>query len=219
VLRIARSSSGHIRDFGFVAIFFAATACLCHPAAGQGQAPTLDRSPTRSVGDTFTFKWPGQNVVRTYIGQKDGLNCFLDRASSGQQSESCFTSEDNLVRRVGTWEPRVTTPHDGRLSFPLSVGKQWQVSYEVAGADPRYRMRRITAAVVSYEKVTVPAGTFDAFKILARDVAWGAQHGFRITEYYSPTLGRIKYDQISEDGDLRNILMELISYNPAKPGA
>jgi hypothetical protein len=210
---------GKIRDFGLVAILFVATSTLSHPAAGQRQAPTLDRSPTRSVGDTFTFKWGGQNVVHTYIGQKDGLNCFLDRVSSGQQSESCFTSEDNLVRRVGTWEPRVTTPHDGRLSFPLFVGKQWEVSYEVAGADPRYRMRKITARVVAYEKVTVPAGTFDAFTILARDVAWGEKHGFQITEYYSPTLGRIKYDQISEDGDLRNIPSELISYSPAKPGA
>jgi hypothetical protein len=211
--------TGKIRDFGLVAILFVATSNLSHPAAGQGQAPTLDRSPTRSVGDSFTFKWVDQNVVHTYIGQKDGLNCFLDKASNGQQSESCFTSEDNLVRRVGTWEPRVTTPHDGRLSFPLFVGKQWEVSYEVAGADPRYRMRRITARVVSYEKVIVPAGTFDAFKILARDVAYGAHHGFQITEYYSPMLGRIKYDQISEDGDLRNIPSELISYSPAKPGA
>jgi hypothetical protein len=88
--------TGKIRDFGLVAILFVATSNLSHPAAGQGQAPTLDRSPTRSVGDSFTFKWVDQNVVHTYIGQKDGLNCFWIKPLT-------VNSLSHALRRRTTW--------------------------------------------------------------------------------------------------------------------
>ena len=180
------------------------------------------------MGDTFTFTWNGQNVVHTYIGQKDGLNCYSEKASSGQSSEACFTSDDNLVRRVGTWYPVENTPHAEQRSFPLFVGKQWETSYTFAGASASYPMRTITARVVSYEKVTVPAGIFDAFKILARIHVWGVQSreeiGGEIIQYYSPKLGMIKYDRMESWGSYAggtglSQRIELISYNLARPGA
>jgi hypothetical protein len=209
MLRSGRSSLGQIRDLGLVGIVLVATSSLSHPAAGQGQGPTLDRPPTQSVGDTFTFTWSGRNVVRTYIGQKDSLDCYTEKAANGQQSEACFTSSDcNLVRRVGTLDPVEFTPHNGRHSFPLFVGKQWEVSYTLADVDAR----TIIAKVVSYEKVTVPAGTFDAFKIEARTSAGMHQsRGREIVEYYSPKLGLIKVDSDQP--------MVLISYSLAKPRA
>jgi hypothetical protein len=177
--RIARSSLGRIRDFGLVAIFLAATASLSNQAVGQNQPPTLDRPPARTVGDTFTYNWGGQNVVANYLGQKDGLNCYSEKAADGRQSEECRTPDDNLVRRVGTWEPLVVTPSFGRLSFPLFVGKQWDAWYTMPNstylnsAGHRFPGRVIHAKIVSYEKVSVPAGTFDAFKIIAEERVMG----------------------------------------------
>jgi hypothetical protein len=232
MLRIARLSLRQIRDFGFAAIFFAVTSTLGNPAAGQNQAPTLDRPPARTVGDTFTFEWHYQNVVRTYIGQKNGLNCYSDKPADGRQSEECFTSDDNLVRRVGTWEPAEYTPSSGELSFPLFVGKQWirsctrldaalhEYLHEVPPAARALTGRTITARVVSFEKVTVPAGAFDAFKILETLSLWGNSAGvYDITEYYSPKLGIIKFDQLGIHwGYKYEGHVELVSYSLAKPG-
>jgi hypothetical protein len=238
--RTARPPLGQIRDFGFAAIFVAATSSLSNPAVGQSQAPTLDRPPDPTVGETFTLKWDGQTVVRTYIGQKNGLNCYSDKAADGRQSEECFTSDDNLVSRVGTWKPGEFTPYFGRLSFPLFVGKQWVSSYTLSNAalhsymheatqgrfiligdPPGVDERSIIARVVSYEKVTVPAGTFDAFKILATQNRWGGRHGDDIIEYYSPQLGMIKDDEVGIYGGSEQFEthFELISFSLAKPGA
>ena len=229
--RIARSTLGQIRDFGFVAIFVAVTASLSNPAAGQNQAPTLDRPPARSVGDTFTYKWDGRNVLRTYIGQKNGLNCYMDKASDGQQSEEFFTSDDNTVSRVGTWKPAEYTPSSGLLSFPLYLGKQWVTSYTRPDAALRMYAREATpgqfttgysiiARVVSYEKVTVPAGTFDAFKILATRTYWGPPITAEIIEYYAPKVGMIKFDDTSSVvGNKHDDHAELVSFSLAKPGA
>jgi hypothetical protein len=202
MLRTARASLMKIRDFGLVAIFLAVTSGLNNPAAGQNQGPTLDRPPTRTVGDTWTYKWDDQIVVVTYIGQKDGLNCYSDKAADGRQSEECFTWDDNLIRRVGTWEPFECTPSCGRLSFPLFVGKHWETSNTgSSGMQPRHRQQpgvvSISSRVVSYEKVTIPAGTFDAFKIEAwlHPANESGRYGGDIIEYYAPQLGMIKNDE------------------------
>jgi hypothetical protein len=237
--RTSRSSFEQIRDLGFVAIFVAATSSLGNPAAGQNQAPTLDRPPAPTVGDTRTYKWDGQIVVSTYIGQKDGLNCYFEKAADGRQSEECRTWDDNLVRRVGTWEPLEVNPSSGRLSFPLFVGKQWDASYTMPNSTyldangHRFPGRVIHAQIVSYEKVTVPAGTFDAFKIIAYEITmagrgwgWYSHGGSDIIEYYAPKLGMIKDDEryrwgaVSHSiGDGYYPVIELVSVNPAKPGS
>jgi hypothetical protein len=214
-----------IRGVGSLTIFAGVTLSLIYAAVGQSQAPTLERPPTRSVGDTFTYhdtdnKYGVVTVVLTYIGQKDGLNCYSEKATNAQQSETCFASDGNLVRRSGTWKPAGFTPNYGLLSFPLFVGKQWHVSYELtapAGVHQDYRMHTIAAKVVSYEKVTVPAGTFDTFKIQARDAGWGEHGGQNITAYYSPELGMIKNDEESSGDQFDHL--ELIGYGHAKPGA
>ena len=177
------------------------------------------------MGDTFTYHDTysgGVTLVRTYIGQKDGLNCYSEKVTNGQQSESCFASDGSLVRRVGTWKPGGCTPNCGWYSFPLFVGKQWAASYEPtakAGVHQDHPIRTYVVRVVSYEKVTVPAGTFDVFKIQAHDAGWGERGGQDNTNYYSPNLGMmIKLDQTEIPGNYYEHL-ELIGYAHAKPGA
>jgi hypothetical protein len=78
----------------------------------------------------------------------------------------------------------------------------------------------VTARVVSYEQVTVPAGTFDAFKILATRTYWGAPITDDIIEYYSPKAGMIKLDDSSSVvGDKHDYRAELVGFSFGKPGA
>ena len=75
--------------------------------------------------------------------------------------------------------------------------------------------RILRAGVVSYKKITVPAGTFDAFKIEGSDGRWGEAVGLpSIVYYYSPQVGFVKYDMVvnSKEG----IHYDLINYARAK---
>jgi len=80
--------------------------------------------------------------------------------------------------------------HLHRFSFPLEVGKQWTakhnfVNHENGGSGTE----RTTVKVVSYEKVRVPAGEFDAFK-LKWDSTWtdksNAIGTTQMTYWYAP---------------------------------
>jgi hypothetical protein len=64
--------------------------------------------------------------------------------------------------------PREKNSNPQLLSFPLEVGKRWRYSTEYVFKPKNSRGRSVVdVIVVGYEKVTVPAGEFDAFKLVA----------------------------------------------------
>jgi hypothetical protein len=215
------------RYLGLLAILVGATIGCVNLAHGQSQAPILDRPLVPSVGDTFTYKYNGETVAMTYVSRDRDLYCYSARASGARQSNICRTSEGNPVRSVGSWQPVTFTPYRPILSFPLFVGKRWELSYTLhrgfqgsehsvaATGQAHYEMntnRIMRARVVSYEKVTVPAGTFDAFKIEAVDGPWGMTIPLSVIYYYSPEVGLVKSDADTLDGDH----IELVSYTRTK---
>lgn len=174
----------------------------------QNQGPVLNSPRARSPGETRTIKWNSEVSVSTYAGRQGDLECSIVK-SSNLQSTVCNTIEGNSVRRVGSWRPAEFTPHSGLVSFPLFIGKQWEHSYTytVPGGQAINQIRR--ASVVSFEKVTVPAGTFDAFKIQSSRTIWGDRPGRTISEiyYYSDKIGFIK---LESDFDH----LQLLDYSP-----
>lgn len=54
------------------------------------------------------------------------------------------------------------------LSFPLEIGKKWSFSSVSTYPSGTFNDYACSAVVVSYEKVRVPAGEFDAFKLEAK---------------------------------------------------
>jgi hypothetical protein len=221
--------SNQPRYLRLLAILIGAAIGSINLADGQSQAPTLDRPPTLSVGDTFTYKWRGEMVAMTYLGRDGDLYCYSAKVSVARQSTVCDTSDDNTVRHTGSWEPVTFTPYLPTLSFPLFVGKRWELSYSVqrgsqgtawagsvaaaGGYLHEMNANRIRKAnVVSYEKVTVPAGTFDAFKIEAVDGPWGQSRSLPLIYYYSPEARFVKFDGEYLEGSH----YELLSYTRAK---
>lgn len=62
--------------------------------------------------------------------------------------------------------PRQKDSNPKLLRFPLEVGNQWSYTSDWVLKDKRSKGRSIVdVAVVGHEKVRVPAGEFDAFKI------------------------------------------------------
>lgn len=78
-----------------------------------------------------------------------------------------FTKEGNLVegQDLGRLAERYD-PYVPRFQFPLQEGKTWLGQYTVQGERGRRPFNEtLRAKVAGWERVSVPAGTFDALKI------------------------------------------------------
>ena len=70
--------------------------------------------------------------------------------------------------------PRGTESNPGLLAFPLSVGKRWKFEsdweFKPKGSRGKYA---VDVTVAAYERISVVAGAFDAFKLTAREALSG----------------------------------------------
>jgi len=116
--------------------------------------------PDVKVGDKYTFscswgaqKFEQQNVI-TSVDESS-----IKYTQNGKPLEN--TREGNPVK-----DARFTYSDRRNLSFPLEVGKKWTFTDDWARFDPPlHGSAKANVTVASYEKVRVPAGEFDAFKI------------------------------------------------------
>ena len=113
----------------------------------------------------------GEEVRREAIIGRNGMKIY-DKKSNNWMA----TIIDGEVVRGAK-------PHDGLFSFPLHVGKKYTSRF-ILSRKGRKRGRDITRniEVTGFEKVKVPAGTFDAFKIDVKDKI------MEKTYWYSPEL-------------------------------
>ena len=151
------------RTFPFILAFF-----LIEVALAQ-EAP----KPSFEIGDTYKYcvydlktdKEKGRCFTLEYKGKRPA-------GESGSQSHVFLfneRAEETLTENMQTLRRDSTNirfePHNFSFDFPLSVGKTWRGSYDVVPAQfPRSNRTKI-AKVTEYKDVTVPAGTFKAFKI------------------------------------------------------
>lgn len=85
--------------------------------------------------------------------------------------------------------PRRKSPDQKLLVFPLEIGKSWPTEFEFWLKDTGSKGHaKGGATVLSYEKVRVPAGEFDAFRLVMTTTAKGrAAAGFDYTASTSYT--------------------------------
>ena len=91
--------------------------------------------------------------------------------------------------------PRTKDSNPQSLSFPLEVGKRWRYTTEwVFKAKGSKGSAVIDVAVVGHERLKIPAGEFDAFKLVARAAIRGIsginsqiEADTEATYWYAPT--------------------------------
>ncbi|WP_206956334.1 hypothetical protein [Trinickia acidisoli] len=84
------------------------------------------------------------------------------------------------------------------LNFPLTPGKSWDTVESVINSAGNRIERHIHLAVQGVDHVTVPAGTFDAVKIVGEGI-WqnmnpaysGVHAGFKVTLWYVPSVKQV----------------------------
>lgn len=144
-----------------------------------GSSWTFERRDSGSYGngkvqDTATAlgerTWQGRKVRAVEIAQGTRLS---DAATAHWLA--VVKGDQTLT----TWEPSVG------YDWPLTVGKQWSRNFRFVNHVTKQQTDiKSTSTVESYEDVTVPAGTFKAFRVRYVDSA-----GLESVQWYSPDAG------------------------------
>lgn len=127
------------------------------------QAQIADR-PRAAVGDRWQFvvfhAVPSRTPNRTWVVTATGPG----RVFGTENGEPLtLTDELNVVD-----SPRQSESNPKSLSFPLEVGKRWRYDSEWLFKPKSSRGTiAVDVSVVGYESVDVPAGRFEAFKLVA----------------------------------------------------
>jgi hypothetical protein len=174
-----------------LSVSLATTGCATHAGTPLPPPPPADR-PALIVGDRWSLVGPGAGRIEdTYAGRR-GNALLFHRAGYAKGSTSVATRYERLLTadlaliEGGGTENR---PDDGALRFPLEVGKSWQHRYVRVLRRPKQQEFEVVvdAQVKSYERIIVPGGAFDAFRIESVSKTSSASvSSVRATYWYAP---------------------------------
>jgi len=143
--------------------------------ASADNLPSKIEAPTIKKGDSWTYNkidgWKNQKEFTSVMVVTDVTDAgFTEEAKRTDNGVVTIFHRDknlNLLETEVGDRKFITTPFEPHLSFPLEVGKTWEqeVTY-TRNFDDRKVVASLKAKVVGWEKVSVPAGTFDALKIM-----------------------------------------------------
>ncbi len=119
--------------------------------------PAAER-PAYSAGDSWILMNKNRFKERTHTFLREENDKYVFRLNgSNKTSQFYFTSK---IKRTHVGYPGPI------IQFPLKEGAKWDYMYQRKGtAGGRKNSIRAQHKVAVYEPVTVPAGTFQAFKI------------------------------------------------------
>lgn len=238
--------SRHLKHLAVIglAVLLAACGTVSFPPAANQQAQA--DPPRLAVGDTWVYrhtdgytKLPRGVFTRT-ITAIDGNKVTLETKS---ENGAVVATED--YTRDWNWLDKPMTniqrfrydPPYAAFQFPLTVAKSWSQYMHATdvATGTAYNLARVDGTVSAWQRVTVPAGAFDA--IFVHRLAYsGVQTFFRSQEFiteddwYAPVVNNIAYASYRsyykdntqngkmDDGWRNNdwTLVELVEYRPAQ---
>jgi hypothetical protein len=160
-------------------------------AAACATAPTMEGPKIPPAGATWTNAQTlagsfgsGNKVVTTTMGEGTWQGKTMRAFHSGANwtfinSDFCWVGMAAAGKPIFTWDPPIC------YRYPIAVGKTWSEKRRLM-IHPAKRTIALesTWKVEAYEEVSVPAGTFGAFRISYSD-----NNGTDRVDWYSPDLG------------------------------
>jgi hypothetical protein len=129
-----------------------------------------------ALAQTADFKCPDKGTL--FITRSDGVD---ERAvATGQEGDACLSARTSagkamvlrehwaLIGSVDAAGESYVRGLDLKSLWPLKVGNRISQTVNGIGHDGKPYSTAVTITVAGYEKVTVPAGTFDTFRIEER---------------------------------------------------
>jgi len=174
-------------------------------------APPASLVPTWERGYEWGFRWSSpsgsSNLVWTVVREEVTSDGAYYVVREGNR-EVYYTKNDLawFMERVDGAVDFRATPPEQRFAWPLVMGKRWETKVRVERPLRRTSEERQRVFVVeAWEAVTVPAGTFGAFRIVARDPTG------KITSetWFAPEVRQsIKRKTYFADGVMDRVLLE-----------
>lgn len=170
-------------------------------------SPIVER-PIFTSGERWVYSENGERVALTFLRKEEDTLVFLLERDGAVPRLRYDTLDHNKIKGVENsetvWEYQ---PHAGSLNFPLRVGKSWTTAFSYRRAPRLYFTATNSVSVVAYEKVTVPAGTFWAYRLEAL-VTRAGRNPIHETYWYAPAVQRI----IKSESPARKMYLELLAY-------
>ncbi len=206
---------------------------LVLPALAQNPSSTKVETPSIKVGDTWTYnridgwqKTKDFTTVLVVTVVTDGeIRTESMRTDNGEMTIGTRNKELNR-RRTETGDRKFEwDPYYPSYVFPLEIGKSWEKEVTFTrNFDDRKVVAQLRGEVIGREKVSVPAGSFDALKIVVKGSyngsmgsVWGGRWSGQQSEttWYAPEVKNF-VKSIYEDADTfmsrTKVIWELVEY-------
>jgi len=174
--------------------------------AAQTAATTLE-APKWTMGDHWTWRRGGDVVTATVVDASAG---YLVMEKDGADASFYHYAPDLSS----------TDSHFTQLQFPMSVGDEWR--YTIERPDKKQSAKWIIGRrVEAMDSVTIPAGTFDTFRVAGRhcNVALNVCGDF--VAWYAPQVKNVVKITWTASNywppDLRGMSQVLLSYGVRAP--
>jgi len=156
------------------------------------------------TGCTYSLTVTGVTDDKITVDMQNPQRCNL-----GALAESMVYDKDFNLMYAGL------TPYRTN-AFPLQIGKQWNQKFDLNTEANTLLHNDVTAKVIAIEKVTVPAGTFDAYKVVVERKYASQYTSGTITEtrWYAPQAkSYIRRTSVDTASGSSPVVSELLTYH------
>ena len=210
----------------FIRSSFAVMLTSCTLAALAQSSAQPAAKPTVTVGDRWSWQHTnGLSNEKDYTVIETVVE--VNPAEIRTQAKIKGKSGNGVATYTTEWNPVdvATAKYDPFLKlieFPLQVGKKWKASADkMLFSNGKHGSFHLNGEVVALEKITVPAGTFDAYKIKVVLEGVGTDEDANIgntieTRWYAPAANQFvrTENEFSRDGRVRQKdINELLEYS------
>jgi hypothetical protein len=193
------------------------------PAVATPTGAQVAERPQIQVGDAWNYSFRDTKNSRT--------GCTYSLTVTGVTDDKITVDMQNPQHcNIGTLGESLVYDKDFNLmysgltpyrtnAFPLAVGKQWNQKFDLNTEANTLLHNEVTAKVVAIEKVTVPAGTFDAYKVVVERKYASQYLSGTITEtrWYAPQAkSYIRRTSVDSARASSPVVSELLTYHHAR---
>ena len=169
-----KTSARAFRLWAISLLALLSAACATTPIGTPVDSTQAADVPAVTVGESWTYRvrdgYTGldRGTERYRVQQVSAGNITVAREGSGVAEVEIYDSRWNWLKRpAANLQSFDYSPAYKAFDFPLAPGKRW--SERITATDPRDGRRfpvHVDGQVIGWERIKVPAGEFDALKIV-----------------------------------------------------
>jgi hypothetical protein len=155
------------------------------PTAAQGQPAPSEGLVRYRVGDSYTFSFKDRLTgleTRRPQWRVTGIQGDVVQLNGGELVMSLSGADVRTERGVVFDPPLLTLPGND-----YQIGKKWTVRANATSPRGSFKIE-MTTRIVAYEEVTVPAGTFKAYRLESE--LFAGETSIRMTRWNQPEWGQ-----------------------------